>query len=135
MKAAALYSVGALGICLLLALGASAANAPPPASGAPPSSDTAPDWKAIPYPAQPGCKGASLVDTRWRREGHVVLRCRVTAAGRVDNCTVMSEDPPGVGFGQVALGMTCSFRMKPKIVDGKPVDSEVTIPVQFALRK
>ena len=70
-----------------------------------------------------------------RREGRAVIKCHVTAQGTVDNCVVVSEDPPGLGFGKAALGMACLFKMKPKTVDGQPVDGgETTIPIRFGLK-
>ena len=69
------------------------------------------------------------------RQGHAVIKCRVTAQGTMESCVVVSEDPPGLGFGKAALRMACLFKMKPKIVDGRPADGgEATIPIQFNLK-
>ena len=42
--------------------------------------------------------------------GQVVLECVFTAAGALGQCKVLSEDPPGYGFGQAALRSTVNYR-------------------------
>jgi len=129
---------GALSICAGLALQAAAQTDGPTARAAPPASSHAPDWTRSPG----NCPGG--VNTTYYppdaqmqgREGRVVLQCIVTAKGSVDQCKVISEDPPGVGFGEAALRMTCLFKMRPETRDGQPVSgARVTIPIHFGLRR
>ncbi|MBS0298201.1 MAG: energy transducer TonB [Proteobacteria bacterium] len=89
-------------------------------------------WAAMPdyhtfmryYPA-----GAAL----YAMPARVVIECEVTAQGVTADCKVVSEDPPGVGFGEASLSAARHFRFKPKTIDGRPVsDPHVTIPVNFA---
>jgi TonB family protein len=67
-------------------------------------------------------------------EGESTIKCQVTEAGAVEGCTVLSERPTGIGFGQAAIQLSSLFRMKPQTVDGTPVGgAEVTIPISFRM--
>jgi len=63
--------------------------------------------------------------------GSAVIRCIVTVQGTLRDCTVVSETPPGSGFGQAGLTLTSQFLMKPATKDGKPVESPVNIPIKW----
>ncbi|HEY4029751.1 MAG TPA: TonB family protein [Caulobacteraceae bacterium] len=66
--------------------------------------------------------------------GMVVLDCRVRPDGGLRACKVRSQDPPKYGFGEAALKMSASFRMKAKDGDGRPTaGAGVRIPIKFAL--
>jgi protein TonB len=68
------------------------------------------------------------------KEGHATIKCTVAANGTVNNCSVVSEDPDGLGFGSAAQRLSKLFKMKPKTADGQSVDgAEVTIPIAFKL--
>lgn len=69
-------------------------------------------------------------------EGKAVISCTITAEGRLADCAVVSEDPPGFGFGEAAVKMSTLFKMRPKTQGGAPVDGgKVTIPIRFRLPK
>jgi len=64
--------------------------------------------------------------------GSATISCEVTVEGYLDRCTVVSESPPGYGFGASALQLASQFMMKPKTVDGKPTaGGKVMIPINF----
>jgi hypothetical protein len=65
-------------------------------------------------------------------DGHAVIVCRVMADESVTGCKVVSEDPPGAGFGEAALTMQSSIRLHPQTVNGVATsDGSVSIPFSF----
>lgn len=64
--------------------------------------------------------------------GRAKIICVVTLQGALRDCRVESESPAGAGFGAAAIALTPQFLMKPATKDGKPVVSEVGIPITFA---
>src|SRR6185312_6463421 len=98
--------------------------APPPPSAhvqAPePSMLSQPDWLSKPtgddlaalYPKQAEAN---------QIEGRATIRCSVTTDGLLADCSVVSEEPPGAGFGPAAVSMASRFRMRPLTKDGRPV--------------
>jgi len=68
-----------------------------------------------------------------RIEGVVRLKCVVAHTGDLTNCGVDQESPPGYGFGDAALKIAPAYRMRPRTVDGAPVDAaSVIVPIRFA---
>lgn len=66
-----------------------------------------------------------------RQEGRAVLECIVAADGRL-SCLVISEDPPGWGFGEATLAASRSFRMAPATIDGRPTSGgRVRVPMRW----
>lgn len=67
--------------------------------------------------------------------GRVVLRCAVNDAGLLVDCTVISEDPTGWGFGEATLRLAQEFRVRPQRQDGaKTAGGTMTVPVRWMSR-
>jgi periplasmic protein TonB len=67
-----------------------------------------------------------------RLSGLVEINCAVHIDGTLDDCAVVSETPPGEGFGVQALGLADFMLMDPLKCDGRPVDgARVTVPIAF----
>ena len=115
-------------------------TAPPVISQAPPvptnpparaSVVTRPDWARKPS----GDDMARYYPDRAQRmevSGRATISCTVTAKGTLEGCSVVSESPADMGFGDAAIRLSRLFRMKPKTLDGAPVDGgQVTVPLVF----
>ncbi len=126
-------STAVAAIAILLAGLASAA----PASAAPPGDRRTakvvvdPSWVTKPTGEQIAQYYPAQADSA-RIGGRVVIECHVQTSGSATDCTVISEDPPGLGFGEAAVKLAALFKMRPKTVDGVPVSGAgVTVPIEF----
>lgn len=64
-------------------------------------------------------------------EGRASLSCLVGADGRL-SCTVLSEDPQNMGFGEAAVRISRQFRMRPQTVNGEPTaGGSIRLPIRF----
>ena len=63
--------------------------------------------------------------------GFAEISCRVGVYGVVEGCRLVSESPPGLGFGHAALRLAPLFRFRPATTLVGPVPSQVQIPVRF----
>lgn len=69
-----------------------------------------------------------------RLEGFATIQCHVTAAGDLADCRTIDEAPLGEGFGEAAVAMAATFKMRPMAKDGAPVSGgTVRIPIRFKL--
>lgn len=108
---------------------------PEPAT-APPQAQpvvTAPSWVRLPtadelarlYPQTAASGNIS---------GRVRMSCRVQVDGKLTACTILEECPAGFGFGRATLQSAVYFQMRPKTVDGVPVEGgRVVIPLNWRL--
>lgn len=64
-------------------------------------------------------------------DGEAVITCKISEQGALFGCKVKSQSPESMGFGEAAIALTPQLLMKPATVDGKPVVSEVTLPIRF----
>jgi len=119
----------------LLAASVKADEPKPPAMPVRPpdarSTITNPDWIALPSGDQLNAYYPDLAQVL-NLAGEARMGCEVTATGSLTNCSIVSETPAGIGFGQAALGMSKFFQMRPKTVNGQPVGGAgVVIPLKF----
>ncbi len=69
---------------------------------------------------------------RMEVNGRATISCTVTAKGTLEGCRVVAENPADYGFGDAAIKLSRLFRMKPKTLDGAPVDGgAITVPIVF----
>ena len=61
------------------------------------------------------------------------VKCIVQSTGISRECSVVSEDRPGLGFGPAALVLSQAFLFKPAMRRGQTVESEATLPVKFQM--
>ena len=71
----------------------------------PASAPPAPTCGSPIYDAKHDCK---VMET-----GSAKLQCLVMADGALTSCKIVSEDPPGKGFGEAALNMAMHQKVKP----------------------
>ncbi len=95
-----------------------------------------PTWERIPAPKEMVAVYPARA-ARMEQGGRVDLNCVVTLNGSVIDCKIASETPLGFEFGAAALRLAPMFKMKPMMLDGRPVIPEgamVRIPIRFELR-
>jgi len=95
-----------------------------------PPGATPPDWLAKPPPAAMAKYYPELANDL-DLGGHAQISCRVSGYGAVERCRVVSESPPGLGFGRAALRLAPLFRFRPATTLVTAVPSQVMIPIRF----
>ena len=63
--------------------------------------------------------------------GHVILACEIDQYGLAERCDVASETPGGRGFGQAALELRPTFKLKPPVGPDGPATKLMRIAVEF----
>jgi protein TonB len=63
--------------------------------------------------------------------GVAVIDCGVTTEGALADCALSSELPMNYGFGVAALSLAPLFNVEPRMKNGVPVRSAVSIPIKF----
>ena len=91
---------------------------------------TPPDWLAKPS-AEAVANDYPELANDLDLGGVARINCRVSAYGRVEHCRIMSETPPGLGFGAAAVRMSPLFRFRPATTLVTAVPSQVVIPIRF----
>ena len=103
---------------------------------APPDPDpviTSPSWIRKPGPKE-FARFYPDRALRMEKAGSAVLGCRVTSAGAVTGCQVVSEAPASFGFGEAALKLAPYFQLSPPTRDGRPIEGAgIQIPIRFSL--
>lgn len=106
-----------------LALGIAGAAAADPA-------DTPPAWLRQPSATDITAAFPSNPEAQIRG-GTATVGCIVAVSGAVRDCRVISETPPGLGFGGAALALTPQFIFRPATHGGQPVEAAVNVPIHF----
>lgn len=104
----------------------------PPAEASGADGDAEPT-RPVSWVRQPAPNFPLRAAARGVERGDVVLRCTALATGEVDDCQVVEEAPPGVGFGEAALASMPEARVTPRTVDGVPVDGSIRFTVRFRM--
>ncbi|MBO9710138.1 MAG: energy transducer TonB [Caulobacter sp.] len=87
--------------------------------------DANPDWMRKPTASEL----AGVYPRGARVDGKAIITCELSLEGFLQKCKVGWETPEGQGFGAAALLLAPQFRMTPKIRGGKPVTTEISIPI------
>ncbi|MFN3538361.1 MAG: TonB family protein [Brevundimonas sp.] len=68
-----------------------------------------------------------------RTPGEARMECRVSASGHLEDCIILSESPPGMGFGAATIALAPNFRMTPIRANGH-AHSEALIQMPIGWR-
>lgn len=64
-------------------------------------------------------------------DGKAVIHCVVTVQGALQDCLAIEESPVGLGFGDAAIALTPQLMFKPARLNGLPVVSTLSIPINW----
>jgi TonB family protein len=93
--------------------------------------DRGPDWAKKPTPDDLLAVWPKAAFSKGKG-GKATISCKVSRAGALYGCTIVSESPAGAGFGDAAIALTPQFLMRPAMRGGQPVDGAVVrIPLNF----
>lgn len=66
--------------------------------------------------------------------GRATMVCRILATGRLTDCDVVEETPPGMGFGEATIRLAPYFQMSTTTADGKSVEGgTIRVPLIWRL--
>jgi hypothetical protein len=65
-----------------------------------------------------------------RKDGTAMMSCRVKRDGVLSACWIVTEIPPGYGFGQAAIALSKILKGTPATLNGQPIDGA---EIRFAL--
>ena len=66
------------------------------------------------------------------KTGLGVVNCAVAHTGKLADCNIVREDPPGVGIGETAVAVAETMQMNPWTAEGTPVDgARVQLPLRL----
>ncbi|MDO8295280.1 MAG: TonB family protein [Caulobacter sp.] len=88
------------------------------------------DWLRRPTPAQLADAWPAAARAAGTT-GKVLMNCLLAYDGGLKDCQVISETPPGMGFGAAALSLAGAYQLTP-VVDGQSAtDGRIVISVRF----
>jgi TonB family protein len=92
-----------------------------------------PDWLEKPS-GEDLARYYPVLATELSLEGKTTISCQVDFQGKLVDCKALAAAPAGLGFGEAGVELAKYFRMKPKTLNGRPVDGgTVRIPLSFRL--
>ncbi|MBX7249732.1 MAG: energy transducer TonB [Caulobacteraceae bacterium] len=93
-----------------------------------------PSWRRLPSEEQ---MTAVFPEQAWKDgvSGGATLECTVMVTGRVKDCIVKIETPPGQGFGAAVLSLSRYFVVTPRRINGRPVEARINIPYMMIVDK
>jgi hypothetical protein len=92
-------------------------------------------WRAL-VPAPLAQRESALYPTHARAQnvsGLAILRCTVTEAFGVKDCSVTSETPPGLGFGASALQVSALYVLPQKDRARARPGQPINLPIRFKM--
>ena len=93
-----------------------------------------PMWLKTPDPKMAGKLFPAEAAKAGYQTGVAMLGCQVAHGGALVDCQVANENPPGFGFGKVALAIAAAVVMNPWTAQGAPVDgASVRLPIRINL--
>ena len=105
-----------------------------PSQPAPPVELVSPQWLTGPDPTMAGSLFPAQAAKAGYKTGVGVVACQVTHEGRLADCSVSSENPANLGFGDAALQLAAAMTMNPWTKQGDPVDgARVQLPIRINL--
>lgn len=89
---------------------------------------TNPAWQQAPQPEYP-----RAAQRAGEESGVVKLECQTRPDGGVRACGIVEEAPGGVGFGEQAVKATLKARVRPRLENGEPVESQIAFTIRYRL--
>ena len=99
----------------------------------PPPPPKPPEISNVTWQRQPAPEFPERAASRGIEQGTVQLVCNVSANGSATNCSIVSEDPSGAGFGREALRSMSRARFSPRTVDGVAEGGRARFTIRFRL--
>jgi TonB family protein len=105
-----------------------------PSIATPPLEISSPEWLRTADPQMAGKLFPDEAAKAGFTTGVGTVECQVTHAGALTGCAVLSENPPGLGFGKAALSIASVMVMNPWTRQGAPVDgARIRLPIRLNL--
>ena len=95
-----------------------------------PVADTPADWRVQPKPGDFATTATDVI-AHDHLSGRAVMNCLVGKLGTTYQCMVIYQNPPGKGFGTLLLRFAAYLKLKPALVDGRPISYGVNVPMDF----
>ena len=105
-----------------------------PNAGGPPVEVYDPLWLKSVSPSGAGKLFPAAAVKAGLKTGSARVACTVAQDGTLKACSVSSEDPAGMGFGDAALLIASVMQMNPWTAEGSPVDgAHIVLPIKLVL--